>query len=283
MSAKGFSATSLARSAVLVGLFAFAQAGVLAAEDQPPMLRNFDRFEFDTGTAKGFWLEVSSFFDSRSGLRALDTLPFENRNKFDVDTVRFESHLAIGGDNVEAGVIIPYVFTDDIRGNEPDSHEVGDVRFYLKYIAYRSHWVDAGLGYDLSTESGDASDGFGSGTTGHLPFLTATAHAGPVDVNAHFGYRFVAHDKHPAAESWVYGAAAQYPIIRNLSARLEFVGQSFYNDGSNKTALALEPGIDYTVPVGPIDVMLRPTMSVGLNNDTSDWGAGGSLVLRYRS
>ena len=261
------------------------QAGVLLAEEPAaptrPMPRNFDRFEFDTGTVDGFWLEVQTFFDSRSGMRSLDTATFQDRNGFDVDTFRVESRLVGGGKNVEAGVIIPYVFVDDIHGNAHDQSNVGDVRVYLKVVPLRTEWVDAGFGYDISTESGDQSEGFGYGAVGHLPFATGTAHLGPVDLNVHFGHRFVNNHRNNPGESWVYGTAAHYSILDNLSARIEFVGQTF-RQGRDFDALAFEPGIDFTVPVGPVDLMLRPTGSVGLNQDTSDWGFGGSIVLWYR-
>lgn len=280
--------------ALYVGvLTAVMVAGVLHAEEPRPMLRNFDRFEFDTGTARGFWLEVQTFYDTKSGMRALDTPSFRNRvnppppgspfgtlpRTVDVDTLRVESRLVGGGENFEAGVIIPYVFVDD-HGTAHDQSNVGDVRVYLKAIPIRTQWVDAGLGYDISSESGDHSEGFGYGAVGHLPFVTGTGHLGPVDLNVHFGHRFVNTHRSDPGESWVYGAAAHYPILANLSARVEFVGQSF-RQGTNFDALAIEPGVDYTVPLGPIELMLRPTVAVGLNEDTSEWGAGGSIVLRY--
>ena len=65
--------------ALYVGVLAAAMcAGVVRAEEQAerPMMRNFDRFELDTGTVRGFWLEVQTFYDTDSGMRALDTATY---------------------------------------------------------------------------------------------------------------------------------------------------------------------------------------------------------------
>ena len=282
--------------ALYVGVLAAAMcAGVVRAEEEEarPMMRNFDRFELDTGTVHGFWLEVQTFYDAKSGMRALDTATFRNRvnppptgspfgtrgRTVELDTVRFESRLVGGGKNVEAGVIIPYVFVEE-DGTGHDQSNVGDVRVYLKVVPIRTKWVDAGFGYDISSESGDHSEGFGYGAVGHLPFATATGHVGPVDLNVHFGHRFLNKHTSDPGESWVYGTSAHCSILDNLSARIEFAGQTF-RQGTNFDSLAIEPGVDFTIPLGPVALMLRPSFSVGLNDDTSDWGAGGSVVLLY--
>jgi hypothetical protein len=228
-------------------------------------------------------------------MRSLDSVLFQNRDSSglvdigndrdgrDVDVTTVEGRIALGGKSLELGLIIPYRIVDDINGTTPDRNEISDVRTYIKLVPLRTEWFDAGAGFDLSWESGDEDESFGTGEIGQLPFATGTAHLGPVDVGAHIGYRFFNHSSQPdVAESLVYGGHLHAPVIESLAARVEIVGQTFDVPGSDVKALSVQPGFDFLVPLGRVDLILRPSGSFGLTDDTSDWGVGGSIALQRR-
>jgi hypothetical protein len=89
------------------------------------------------------------------------------------------------------------------------------------------------------------------------------------------------HPEWPAAESLVYGSSVLVPVGNRVALRTELVGQHFDVPGSDVDALALEPGVDVWLPCGKADIVLRPSVSVGLNDDSSDWGVGGSVAAHF--
>ncbi len=271
-------------------------------EDSKPKLqiRNFDHLEFDTVT--GTYFGVAAFYtrDDRAVFNGYKT-------KQEIYTT--EIRLLMGGDNVQAGVAIPYHTTDTARfnttcggGDDDDGPagpckiagqgDIGKVRAHLKAVPLRTDLFDLGGGLMLTfpsgggdrtiTPSGDLTATttlpFAPDAVGILPFVTGTAHAGPVDVNAHIGYEFVNHEKGQGRpESILYGGSATLPVLDFLGLRLEIAGQQF-TGSQTQNVVAIEPGIDVLVPAGPVNLQLSASGGYGLSGGSAGLkGSYGSL------
>jgi len=262
-------------------------------ESKPKLqIRNFDHLEFDTIT--GTYFGVAAFYtrDDRAVYNGFKT-------KQEIYTT--EIRLLLGGDNVQAGVAIPYHTTDTARfattcGTEQckiaGQGDIGKVRAHLKAVPLRSDFFDLGGGLMLTfpsgggdrtiTPSGDPAVAttlpFAPDGVGILPFVTGTAHAGPVDVNAHIGYEFVNHEKGQGRpESILYGGSATLPVLDFLGLRLEIAGQQF-TGSQTQNVVAIEPGIDVLVPAGPVNLQLSASGGYGLSGGSAGLkGSYGSL------
>ena len=264
--------------ACLVLLGSLIVSGAQAEMDAMPV-RSFDRFEFDTVTAHGAWVEVATALSRKE----------ENRASADVITV--EPRLVYGGDLAEGGLIIPYhqisLGVPSFFGQfSRDENGIGDIRLYGKVVPLRTKWFDGGLGLDLSFPSGDEHKGLGAGVVGFLPYGMAAVHLGSAALRAHFGYRafagsnedFLGRDSAP--NSFVYGGGVFAALGTFFGVRAELVGESL-DALRSADLLAFEPGVDIRVPLGAVDLLLRPTGAVGLTDDAPDWGIGGSVGLAW--
>lgn len=280
-------------------LFLCGSASAQEEEESKPspqlQIRSYDHFDYDTTT--GAYFGIATFYtkDNSVGFESagVDT---------DVEAVTGEFRLAYGGEKAEFGVMIPYHFTSGNALGDGEN-DVGDIRTYLKAIPLRNDFVDAGGGLELIFPAGSEMDGTSTGTVGVLPFVTATGHAGPVDIGFHFGYDFI--NKHRAAgssESLLYGGSVKIPIIERIGARLEVVGQKFVN-GEDRNVAAIQPGFDFLVPIrGRFGVLLSVAGSYtftggtagerggnssrwGLNTNAGlsrgEWGMGGAVGLVF--
>jgi hypothetical protein len=255
-----------------------------AAEPQNMPVRSFDRFEFDTVTAHGLWAEVAT-------AEAHDEPYAES-----VDVVTVEPRLVYGGTWAEGGLFIPYHFVN-VEVRDPffgsyteDEDGIGDMRLYGKVVPLRTHWLDAGLGLELSFPSGDDTKGFGTGEVGFLPYGMAAAHLGPVDVRAHLGYQTYADSNEHyigwssverAPDSFVYGGGLFGAVNDYLGLRAEFIAQTFDTAHNNQDVLAFEPGFDVRIPLGTVDLFVRPTGAVCLTDAAPEWGVGGAVTLAW--
>jgi len=257
------------------------------AADEIPM-RSFDRFPFDTATAKGIWAELgvggAHFEDERN--------VFGRESSLETDTVTVQPTIAYGGDSWEVGLLVPYRYVDakacllspGLTMCEDDQEDgIGDMNLYGKYI-FRSEYVHAGAGLDLSLPSGDEDKGLGAGELGIAPFGTAAAVVGPAEVRAHVGNLFFT-----GSDSWgyysrrpsdvlLYGVGLFYAIGDRVGVRGELVGSRIDRD-EDQDVLAFEPGVDVRIPLGAVDLMIRPTAAVGLTDASADWGAGVAIGI----
>ncbi len=64
-------------------------------------VRSFDRFEFDTQTARGLWVEVATGFSRTE----LDRQTVEGQT---IEATTVEARLVYGGEGFELGLFIPY-------------------------------------------------------------------------------------------------------------------------------------------------------------------------------
>jgi hypothetical protein len=277
------------RIAVLAGVL-LVLTTVAGAEDAMP-LRSFDRFELDTGTARGLWLEAGSFLIHNEVSASF----FGVMEKDSVDVVTTAARIVYGSEHLEGGVFIPYVNIDEelslnLGGGTTSTRTedgIGDIRLYGKAIPLRSKWVDGGVGVELSLPSGDENKGLGAGEVGVLPYATAALHLGPIDLRGHVGHRSFAGDASSGVvdsgplESWVYGGGLHGAVSRNMALRAEFVGETFDSDRVSGDAVLFEPGVDLRLPLGSVEIWLRPTGAVGISDTAPDWGVGGTIVLAW--
>jgi hypothetical protein len=223
------------------------------AEEQAPrkmQIRNYDHLEFDTVT--GTYFGIATFYTNDDTVK----LNVENPDTGEVtpvgtdnETVTGELRILMGGERFQGGVLIPYHLTSgDAVG--PGENDVGNVRAHLKFIPLRRDLFDAGGGLMLIFPGGSESQGISVPNVGVLPFVTGTAHLGPVDLNAHIGYNFYNHNEaQRAPESILYGSTLTYPILDMLGLRLELAGQQF-TSGEDRNVIAIQPGLDMVFPLG---------------------------------
>lgn len=232
-------------------------------------IRNFDHLEFDTVT--GTYFGVAGFY-TRDEKVVFDGEKTKN------ESTTAELRLLMGGDKFQGGVVIPYHVTsgDAFGGGESD---VGDVRVHLKFIPLRRDLFDLGAGLMMTFSGGSADKGISTGQVGALPFFTGTAHLGPTDLNAHIGYNFVNHHSGIGApESILYGSSLKMPVLDVLGLRLELAGQQF-TSGKDRNVVAIQPGLDYLIHAGKLDLLLSAAGSYGLSGGTA--GAKEGFASRW--
>jgi hypothetical protein len=206
-----------------------------------------------------------------------------------VDLITVEPRVVYGWEPAEIGLFIPYrrVSVDDpFFGDSLDEDGIGDIRLYGKGML-RSDWVDVGFGLELTFPSGDEDKGLGAGEVGFLPFGTGAVHLGPVDLRAHAGYlayadqetRIFGVDVPP--NLIVYGGGLFWGINDYVAARAEFLGETTDSDAPDASAVVFEPGIDVRIPLGAVDLLIRPTGAVGLTDAAFDWGVGGGIAVNW--
>lgn len=256
--------------------------------------RAFDRFEFESETSVGFWAEAGALYER----------PQDQDIKLDHTSESLRLHsttafarFAYGGEKWEAGAFVPYL---DVEGNPNVSENgVGDILLAGKYVPIRSDFLDLGGGAAVSLPSGDhtrgvgsggatvgvpsggPNEGLGSGEFGGTPFITGALHMGPADVRAHLGAEFFAGSSHHGAASdrLVYGFGIFLPFCKYAALRNEFSGVDAYDLKNHSTVVNYLPGLDFRLPIGNLDALLRITGAVGVSTEAPSWGAGGSLVI----
>ena len=231
-------------------------------------IRNFDHFEFDTVT--GSYFGVAGFY-VKDDTVTIDGVETEQ------ESATAEIRLLMGGSRFQGGLVIPY-HTNRGDALGPGQDDIGDIRTHLKFIPIREDRYDFGGGLMVTFPGGGEGVGISTGETAVMPFVTGTGHLGPVDVNMHIGYNFITHHRATGApQSFLYGGAVKVPVLDKLGLRLEFAGQQF-TSGEDRNVVAVEPGLDYLLEIGKVDLQLSVAGAYGLSGGT----AGGRLG-DYRS
>lgn len=237
-----------------------------AAEEQPPremQIRNYDHFEFDTAT--GTYLGLATFYTQDDKVILNDPVSGAPQGiSTDNETTTGELRLTMGGTNIQGGIAIPYHLTsgDALDGGDND---IGNVRAHLKFIPLRRELFDVGAGLMLIFPGGAEDEGISVPNIGTLPFVTGTTHLGPVDLNAHIGYTFYNHNgAQRSPESILYGSTLGFAVLDNLGLRLELAGQQF-TSGEDRNVVAIQPGLDFVVPIGDYGLQLSAAGSYGLS------------------
>ena len=263
------------RRKFILPLIALLSAAEVTAQETPPSVRSFDRFEFDAATAHGLWVEAGTSFEreEEAGLSA--------------DAIIVLPRLAYGWNWGEAGLMIPYsrLHIEPFLLDVSDDDGIGDLSAYGKVLG-RWGWSAATLGLDVSFPTGDEERRLGAGAVGFLPYAGLGANLGwwwatleRTDVRVHIGYRAFTRSEE-AVDSLDYGGGVFGWVTDHIGVRIEFIGQRLDLTGA-PNPVAFVPGIDVRVPVRAFDLLIRPTGLVGLTDSAPDWGVGGSLVLAW--
>jgi len=278
--AKGVGVAGLSVAAIFV-------AGVVAAQGtpgaaSPSVSRSFDRYEQDAAVTEGIWIEGAA------GV-AQDVVKDAVGNKTTASTDFGAIRASYGMDMFEAGLAWPFWQHNEVEvrqgRNVASQGEEGpaDLSFYGKALPLRTEWFAAGAGLQLSVPTGDEDKGLGLGEVGILPFATVAAHLKPLDVRAHGGYRFVSDVTPTAREAIVYGGGLFYTWNDQLALRSEINGAIVDVPGKENLDLILwQPGIDVRLPMDGYDIVLRPTGTYGINDESPDWGFAGSITVWMR-
>jgi len=240
-------------------------------------LRSFERFQYDSGTADGFWGEL------RVGSDHLDFshLGFNG----DADVVTLEPIFAYGGERWEVGARLPFLFVDGracSSCSKLDESGIGDVQVYGKYV-YRAEVIHVGGGVDLSLPSGDDDKGLGAGELGVAPFATAAVPIGPVELRTHLGNLFYTDStsfrgQDIPADVLLYGGGVFWDIRDRFAVRVEAVGARIDRD-EFENVVSLQPGLDVRFPLRAVDLLLRANTAAGLTDSAPDWGVAVGLAV----
>jgi len=63
--------------------------------------------------------------------------------------------------------------------------------------------------------------------------------------------------------------------------RAEFLGTTTDSKFDDPTAVTFQPGVDVRIPLGAVDLLIRPTGLVGLTSAAPDWGIGGGIAVSW--
>jgi hypothetical protein len=253
-----------------------APAAVPAAEEAVPRVyHKFSGFLTDAETTRGFWAEIDAMY----GIHYYDHVG-------DAEAVNTALHLSYGQEMWEVGALMPYIWAKQSLKHLPDAEDdaFGDLRLWGKFLPVRTDMFTFGLGLIASFPT--ASDNFGTDAYGFEPFLTAGVLAGPVHFRYHAGY-YVTTDPHTnrplsddAFDNFDQNLGVLWPATDDIVVRAEITHSHFVDSHEDPTSII--PGVDFYVPVGGNDLVLRPTVGVGLCDNAPNWQAGLGIAFNVR-
>jgi hypothetical protein len=294
---KGF--YSLVLASAVLGASSIAFAGAYGEAEQPEEIpapapappapepppakvhRKHVGFLTDSETTRGLRGELGAFYAAE----------YHDNAVGDVDAVNTYAHISYGTELFEVGVFAPlFIWTeqDSIPGDRSD---FGDLSLWAKVIPLRMD--NFTLGGGLIATFPTAGDGLGTDEYGFEPFLTAGFLAGPVDLRASFGYIVTTAPDldlvDPDTElpistpSDLYdrtdlNVAALYPVAENVVVRGELVHQHWVGSFKEVDPVSIFPGVDVSFPLGSVDLVLRPTLGIGIHH-APDWQIGLGIAV----
>lgn len=179
------------------------------------------------------------------------------------------------GGRSEIGAILPFfVQKTDFRGPDSDNDTgVGDLELYGKFKrSVAENCVLAG-GLEVQLPTGSKKKTFGTGEMGFNPFLSSRYQRGPFGVGGHVGYRIYTGSPD---DEFNWGAELLLRPNDQLLFRTEVAGRYFKSFGDKFNDVRLLPGLDFGLGE---NVLLRPTLLIGLTGDSPNWGGGLGLVM----
>jgi hypothetical protein len=235
-------------------------------EPEPVVMRKFSGFLTDAETARGLRAEVGTMYAAEYHPSAVG----------DVEATNTYAYLAYGQENWEVGLFLPpylYVQQDTIG----DKNDFGDLRLWGKYLPVRTENFTFGGGLIMTFPTGD--DGMGTALYGFEPFLTTAFQAGIASIRYSVGYNvFTEHDVLPdnVYDNLDNNLAVLAPVADNLVVRVEMTHNHFANNDNDPVSIF--PGIDYAIAMGSTELILRPTLGIGIT-EAPDWQIGLGIAL----
>jgi hypothetical protein len=225
---------------------------------------------------RGLYLEETNADLNLSGL-PVDAL--EQQLGATVDDVRggiFEFLGSYGlGDNAEVGFLMPFFLqeTDLDGGPSVNDEDAGDLVLYGKFQRQVATHCRLAGGLELQIPTGPEDKGFGTGELAFNPFLSSRYQRGLWAVGAQVGYRI--YTGQPDDE-FNWGTHVLLRANDQIVFRTEVAGRYFKSFGDKFNDVRLLPGFD--LQVGE-NVLFRPTMLIGLSDETANWGGGLGIVV----
>lgn len=230
-------------------------------EPAPVVMRKFSGFLTDAETTRGLRAEIGTMYAAE----------YHPSNVGDTQATNTYGYLAYGQEQWEVGLYLPpYLYVD--QDTVGDSKGFGDMRLWGKYLPVRTDMFTFGGGLILTIPTG--AGGMGTALWGFEPFLTAAVQAGPASIRYSVGYNvFTEHDNLPdnTYDNLDNNLAVLAPVAENLVVRAEMTHNHFANNDNDPVSIF--PGVDYTIPVGSNEVILRPTLGIGIT-EAPDWQIG---------
>lgn len=229
------------------------------AAESEVVLREFAGFLTDAETSRGFWAEVGSIYASETD--------YSN----DLDAVSTFLHLSYGQKLWEVGALLPYGYVHEDHFGSDDG--LGDLSLWGKVLPVRTDIFQFGGGLVASFPTGN--DSFSSNEYGFEPFVTGAVAAGPTSLRASFGYLTSTGHGDDALDTEV---ALLAPIGDCVVLRGEVLW--FHGMDMDVDPVTFAPGVDLRFPLSDsLELLLRPTGGVGLNDEAPDWQLGVSVAL----
>lgn len=245
---------------------------VAEPEPAPVVMRKYSGFLTDAETTRGLRVEIGGGYAAE----------YHPSNVGDVEAAQAYGILSYGREEWEVGVMLPsylYAHQDTVG----DTKGFGDMRVWGKYLPVRTEKFTFGGGLIITAPTG--AGGMGTALWGFEPFLTSACQVGIASIRTSIGYNvFTKHDDFAGgidAPNDMYdnldnNLAVLAPVAENLVVRAELTHNHFANNDNDPVSIF--PGVDYSIPVGANEVVLRPTLGIGIT-EAPDWQVGLGIAL----
>jgi hypothetical protein len=289
---------SLVLASAVMGAYSIAFAGAYGEAEQPEEIpapapappapepppakvhRKHVGFLTDSETTRGLRAELGAFYAAE----------YHPARVGDVEAVNTYAHISYGTELFEVGVHAPLFIWTQQESIPGDRSDFGDLSLWAKVIPLRMD--NFTLGGGLIATFPTAGDGLGTDEYGFEPFITGGALAGPVDLRVSFGYivttspdlNLVDINGNPIGtpndlyDRTDLNFAALYPVADNVVVRGEFTHQHFVGSFKEVDPVSIFPGVDVSFPLGNVDLVLRPTLGIGLHH-APDWQIGLGIAV----
>ena len=279
---KGF--YSLVIASAVLGASSFAFAGAYGEAEQPEeipapapaapapepepckVMRKHVGFFTDAETTCGLRAELGSFYAAE----------YHPNSVGDAEAANVYLHISYGTELFEVGLTAPSFIYAHQNGIPGDIKDVGDMRLWGKVIPLRTDMFDLGGGLIVTFPTGNG--GAGTSEYGFEPFLTGGVMAGEASIRGSIGYNVFT--EHPNLDDTYdnidTNLAVLYPIAENVVVRAEMTQNHFTHADADPTSLW--PGVDVSFPIGEVDLVLRPTLGIGLT-EAPDWQIGLGIAV----
>lgn len=261
-----------------------APAAVPAPEpEEPRVMRKFSGFLTDAETTRGLWIEIGSVYAA------------EYDGPTDADAVNTYAHLSYGQEMFEVGALIPYIYAH--QDHIGSAHDFGDLRVWGKVVPVRTDMFTFGLGLITSFPTAGTDNGTEMGTDeyGFEPFVTFGVLAGPASIRTSLGYNvyttrnsddlddeaignpFKSSDWERLYDNVDLNVGVLVPVGEMIVVRAELTYNHFVSDlvdaAGKDDPTSIFPGADISFPIGTSELVLRPTVGIGLF-EAPEWQAG---------
>lgn len=223
----------------------------------PRVMRQFENFATDAETSRGVWFEFSSLYYADDGSSS---------------AVSNIGTLAYGQEMFELGLQLPY---EVANRDDNDEHGLGDLDLYGKVIPLRTERLSLGGGLVVHAPTGDAPL-FSADEWGFNPFVTGALSVGKASLRATVGYDVYQDIDDLDEVTW--NVAGLLPVVEKVVLRGELDAAHATHRNVDEDPVRFVPGVDVTFPLGVLDLVLRLTGSVGIN-DSETWGLGLGIAL----